>query len=103
MGVPVRRGGLNGLANLLPRFKTAAFARPRPQHFPPRFDQVEIGRVDRLKDALPAGMGQGKQPDVGGMLDVEIVQNRADRLSLWGHPDVDMFQELYPIGNGTPA
>ena len=33
---------------------------------------------------------------------VEIVQNRIDRLSLWGHPGVNMLQELDPIGNGTP-
>ena len=45
MGVPVRRGGLNSLTHLLPRFKAAAIECQRPQHFPPQLDQVEIGRV----------------------------------------------------------
>ncbi len=58
MGVPVRSSGLNGLTHFLPGFEAAAFKRQGPQHFPPRFDQVEIGRVDELKNALPSGMGQ---------------------------------------------
>jgi hypothetical protein len=57
MGVPVRRGGLNGLTHSLPGFEAAAFECQRPQHFPPRFDQVKIGRVDGLKDERPSGMG----------------------------------------------
>ena len=58
MSVPVRRGCLNGLTHLLPGFEAAAFEGQRSQHFPPRLDQIEIGRVDGLKDELPGGMGQ---------------------------------------------
>ena len=54
MGVPVRRGGLNSLAHLLPRFKAAAFERQRPQYFPPRLDQVEVGRIDRTRGRISA-------------------------------------------------
>ena len=53
MGVPVRRRCLDGPAYLVPRVEAMAFERQRPPHFPPRFDQVEIGCIGGLEDKLP--------------------------------------------------
>ena len=52
------RGRGHRLAELLPRLEPTALQRQGAQHLPPRLDQVEVGRVRRLEDELPAGMGQ---------------------------------------------
>ena len=98
--MPIRRSCLNGLAYVLPGFEAVAVERQRPQHFPPRFDQVKVGSVVGLKDERPARRSQGKQQDLGGPTDVEVIQNGLDRLSLLRPPEVDALQKIYPIGNG---
>ena len=75
MGVPIRRRCLHGLAHLVPCFETTPFEGQRPQHFPPRFDQVERGRIRGLEDKFPARVGQGKHQDIGGTMHVEIIQH----------------------------
>jgi hypothetical protein len=54
MGIPVGCGCLNRLLDLLPGLKASAFERQRTQDLPPRFDQIEIGRIRGLVDELRA-------------------------------------------------
>ena len=50
MGVPVHRRLLDRFDHLVPGLKTAPFEGEGGQRFPPRLNQVEIGRILRLKD-----------------------------------------------------
>ena len=65
--------------------------------------KVEIGRVGGLEDELPAGMGQGKQQDIGGTMHIEIVQNRIDWLGLLWDPGVDTLQKSTQLAMVRPA
>ena len=54
MGIPIGRGCLDCLLDLLPGLKTPAFERQRTQDLPPGFNQIEIGRIRGLIDELRA-------------------------------------------------
>src|SRR3954465_1196007 len=56
--VPVRRGPCDGLLDLGPGLEAASFQSQRAQRLPPRFDQVQVRRVDGLEHELPARMQQ---------------------------------------------
>src|SRR5579875_2745369 len=99
MRLPVGGRGGNGLTDVGPILKPASFERQRPQEFPPRFDQVEIGGVGRLEDKLPARMGQVEQEYIHRAVGTQIVQHRVDPFVLAGQPAVYSFQEVYPGGN----
>src|SRR6266568_4273159 len=59
MGIPIGRGRLDGLDDLLPGLKTPAFERQRAQDLPPGFDEVEVGRIRRLIiDLLGGALGR---------------------------------------------
>src|SRR5579875_668672 len=99
MRLPVGGRGGNGLTDVGPILKPASFERQRPQEFPPRFDQVEIGGVGRLEDKLPARMGQVEQEYIHRAVGTQIVQHRVDPFDLAGQPAVYSFQEVHPVGN----
>ncbi len=61
MGIPVGRGGLDRLHDLLPGLKALAFESQRTQDLPPGFDQIEIGCIRRLIDKLRARMMDHEQ------------------------------------------
>src|ERR671938_395245 len=61
MLVPVGGGLRHGLADLLPGREAPALEGQGAQDFPPRFDQIEIGRVLGLEDELPARIRQTEQ------------------------------------------
>ncbi len=61
MGILVGGGRLNSSADVIPGCKTTSLQSQRTQHFPPGFDQVQIGGVLGLKDKLPTRMGQAEQ------------------------------------------
>src|SRR5215213_8099202 len=52
--VPVRGGVPDGLFDLGPGLEAAALQRQRAQDFPPRLDQVQVGRIFGLEYKLPA-------------------------------------------------
>jgi hypothetical protein len=54
MRIPIGRGRLDRLHDLLPGFKPPSFQSQRTQDLPPRFDQIEIGRIRGLIDELEA-------------------------------------------------
>src|SRR5262249_50555609 len=64
------------------------------------FDQVEIGRILRLRDELPAGMRNLEQEQIVAMVQVEVVQDRIHpplvRRDLLIHPT----QEIDAVGVG---
>ena len=63
--VPVRGGAPDGLFNLRPSLEAPALERQRAQDLPPRLDQVQVGRVLRLEDELPARMGEREEQHIG--------------------------------------
>ena len=67
MLVPVRGGAPDGVFDLGPGLEATAFQCQRAQDFPPRLDQVQIGRIFGLEDELPARMGQREQEHVGAL------------------------------------
>ena len=70
--VPVRGGAADGLLDLGPGLEAAALERQRAQDFPPRLDQVQVGRIFGLEHELPARVGEREQEDIGGAVDVEM-------------------------------
>src|SRR5579859_6788344 len=92
MLVPVGGCSLDRAGDLGPTLETTPFERERAEHFPPRLDQVQVGRTLGLEDELPAGMGQREQQHVGRPMDVEVVDNGVDPFDLVGNPYLDVVQ-----------
>src|SRR3954447_11526158 len=67
--VPVRGGAPDGLFNLGPGLEAAALEGQRAQDLPPRFDQVQVGRVLGLEHELPARVGQSEEQNIGRAVD----------------------------------
>ena len=100
--IPVRRGPFHRRADIVPRRKPPPLQRQGPQHLPPRFDQVEIGRVGGLKDELPARMGQTPEQDVGCPVRAQVVQDRVDPGGRIRQPRVHGIQKRDPV-DGRPS
>src|SRR5262249_40854826 len=62
--IPVRRRPLHCITHLFPTLEAPPLQGQRPQHLPPRLDQVQVRRVLRLEDKLPPWVRQRKQQDV---------------------------------------
>ncbi len=82
MGIPVGRGRLDRRLDLLPGLKASAFERQRAQDLPPRFNQIQVGRIRGLIDELPTRMMDHKQQQVATMMHLEIVQDGVDALTV---------------------
>src|SRR4051794_35405764 len=59
--VPIRGGAPDSLFDLGPGLETAALERQRARDFPPRLDQVQLGRILGLEHVLPARMGEREE------------------------------------------
>src|ERR1700748_89009 len=64
VGVPVLGGTPHGLLDFGPCIEATPLQRQRAQHLPPRLQQVQIGRIDRLEHELPTRMGQREQQHI---------------------------------------
>src|SRR5215212_5790646 len=95
--VPVRGGAPDGFFDLGPGLEAAALERQRAQDLPPRFDQVQVGRVLGLEDELPARVGQSEEQHVGGAVDVEVVHHGVDPLDIGVDPALDRAEEIDPV------
>jgi hypothetical protein len=78
--VPVCGGTRAGLLDLSPGIEAPAFEGQRAQHFPPRLDEVEVGRVFRLEHELPARVRQSEQQHVQTGVNIEVVEHGVDPL-----------------------
>lgn len=58
--VPVLGGAPDGVLDLGPCLEAPPFQGQRAQHFPPRLDQVQGGRIPGLEHELPARVGKGE-------------------------------------------
>src|SRR5215212_8581818 len=95
--VPVRGGAPDGFFDLGPGLEAAALERPRAQDLPPRFDQVQVGRILGLEHELPARVGQSEEQHVGGAVDVEVVHHGVDPLDIGVDPALDCAEEIDPV------
>src|SRR3954463_12664353 len=95
--VPVRGGTLDGLFDLGPGFEAAPFEGQRAQDFPPRLDQVQVGRVFGLEHEFPARVGQSKEQHIGRAVDVEVVHHGVDPLDPGLDPALDLAKEIDPV------
>ena len=102
MLVPVPRRRLDRFDHLVPGLTTAPCEGEGAQRFPPRLNQVEIGRRLRLKDKLPPRMLQTKQPDIGRPMDMQIIHNGVEPLDLCGPPRLDVTKEVHPVMDRAP-
>src|SRR5215203_2499175 len=100
--VPVCSGTLDSLLDLGPGVEPSALESQRAQHLPPRLDEVQVGRILRLEDELPAWVGQGEQQHVDAAVDVEVVDDGVDPLGSGLDPALDADQEVDPV-RGGPA
>ena len=101
MIVPIGCGGFHGTPDLGPRLEAAALEGQRPQDFPPRLNQVQIGGVLGLKDKFPARMGQAKQQHIRSAVRRQVVKNRIDAMGRSGQPRLDLLQKVNPIRRGS--
>jgi len=102
MGIPVGRGCLDRLLDLLPGLKASAFERQRTQDLPPRFDQIEIGCIGGLVDELPARMMDHEQQQVATMVHLQIVHDGVDALFVCWDLFIHRAQEVHKM-HGTTA
>jgi len=86
MGIPGRGRRLYGFTAGGPRRDAPPRECQRPQHFPPWFDAVQVGRLCRPEDARPAGVYQGEPHDIGGPMGAQILHHRLEPLDIWGNP-----------------
>ena len=74
---------------------------PASAGFPPRLDQVQIGRVFGLEDKLPTWVGQRKQEHVGGAVAIEIVHHCVDPRDPGVDPALDRAEKIDPVRDGA--
>jgi hypothetical protein len=48
-------------------------------------------------------VGEGEQEHVDGAMDVQVVEDRVDSLRLGRDPDLDLLQEVDPVGDRAPV
>lgn len=101
MDIPISRGTMDGLTQLLPSLKAPPLEGRRAQHFPPRFDHVQIGSILGLEDELPAEMAQSQTQHIGGMVCAEVVQDDVDPLGFARQSDVDLLQKVHKMSRGA--
>jgi hypothetical protein len=80
MRIPVGTRVDNRLFNRFPGQELSPLERQRLQDLPPRLDQVQVRRIDRLEDELPARMRQVEEQDIRRSVRRQIVQDRIDPL-----------------------
>ena len=102
MGIPVGGGCLNRRLDLLPGFKALALECQRAQDLPPRFDQVQVGRIRWLIDKLPTRMMDHEQQQVSAMVHLQIVHDRVDALLVCWDLFIHRAQEVHKM-HGTAA
>ena len=102
MGVPVHGGVLHGFADFSPGLESAPLQCQCPQHLPPGLNEVEVRRILRLKDELPARMRQGEQQDIGGPMGTQMIHERVDPLPVRGNPGLYPCQEVDIVGCRPP-
>src|SRR5919205_888478 len=99
MVIPVHRRLLDRFDHLCPGLKTAPFEGQGAPCLPPRLNQVEIGRILRLKHKLPPWVVQTKQQDIRRPMDIQIIHNRIEVFDLCWHPLLDMAEEIDPVAD----
>src|SRR4051812_12749316 len=99
--VPVRGGAPDGFFDLGPGLEAAPFEGQRAQDFPPRLDQVQVGRVFGLEHEFPAWVGQSKEQHIGRAVDVEVVHHGVDPLDPGIDPALDRAEEIDPVRGGA--
>jgi hypothetical protein len=101
VGVPVCGGAPDSLLDLGPSLEPAALERWRVEDFPPRLDEVQIGRILGLEHELPARVGEREQENIGGAVRVEVVHHRVDPLDPGVDPALDRAEEIDPVRDGA--
>src|SRR5262249_41192989 len=101
MLVPVGRRLGHRAADLLPRLEPPALQGQRPQHLPPRLDQVEVRRVLRLEDELPPRAPQREQEHVGRPVRLKVINDRIDPSDIGRDPRLDALEEVGPVGGAA--
>ena len=81
-----------------PRLEAAPLERERPQHLPPRLEEIQIGRVHGREDELPAWMREREEQHLGRAVRAQVVEHRIDPRYARGHPGVDLREEVDPVG-----
>jgi hypothetical protein len=75
--------------------------RQRAQHLPPGLDEVQVGRITRLEDELPARARPRTQQDLGSWMRTQVVHDSIDRLHVWGNSGLHSLQEVRIVRCGA--
>jgi hypothetical protein len=97
VGIPIGGGCFDCCYHLVPGLKTPAFERQRTQDLPPGFDQVQIGRIRRLIDKLPAGMMDHEQQQVTAVMHLQIVHDGRDALFIFWDLRVHIAEKVHKV------
>jgi hypothetical protein len=102
MGVPVPWRLLDRFAPLSPGLKTASCEGEGAERLPPRCTEVERGRILRLQDKRPTGVGQTPPPDIGCTMDLHMIHKGVESLDLCGAPPRDLPTAVHPSMDRAP-
>ena len=101
VGIPVLGGTLHGPLDFGPCLKAPSLQRKGAQHLPPWLQQVQIGRLDRLKHELPPRVRQREQQHVHRGVGVEIIHHRINSFDSRINPPLDLAEEVNPVRDGA--
>ncbi len=99
--VPVSRRPVHRLNDLLPCPESSALERQGPQDLPPRLDQVQVRRRDRLEDKLPSRACHVEQQHVAGSVGGQVVEDGVDAGDASREPSLDPLQKIDPVLAGA--
>ncbi len=95
--IPVSGRFLYRLLDFLPGLKAPPFEGQRLERLPPGLDQVQVRRIRRLENKLPARVGQIEEQDIDSPMHRQVVQHSVDPLYLFGDPLFHVLKKVDPI------
>lgn len=102
VAVPVCGRGLHRRADLRPGREPSSFPRQRAQNLPPRFDQMERGRVGGVKAELPARVRQTPEQHIDRPVRAQVVEDRIDPRRVLRNPAIHRLQGIDPVDDRAP-
>jgi hypothetical protein len=100
-GVPVGGGPLHRVTDCRPGLEAPPLPRPRSPAFPPRRNQVQVRRILRREDELPAGMRQGAHPDIGGPMGTQMSHHGRESCDGGSNPGLHRRPKVDIVGGGA--
>src|SRR3954447_12873625 len=97
MSIPVGCSLFHRLFDFFPRLEATPFEGQRTQDLPPGFNQVQVGRIGRLIDKLPALMREHEEQQIVAMVHLQIIHDGVDALDLGWNLLIDKTEKIEEV------